>query len=137
MGLMECVAKSARKAGGRTIGIVPALIERGGRKSDNIDVDISCDNLSDRKDLFLAQSDVIVALPGGIGTLDEIFTVVASATIGYHSKRLILYNMKGFWDGLAAFLDDMQERGMTRGPWRDRISVADSLEELEILVAGS
>lgn len=130
MGLMECVAGAARRAGGATIGVVPSVIERGGRKSDNVDVTISCDNLSDRKDLMLAQSDVVVALPGGIGTLDEIFTVAASATIGYHSKRVILYNIKGFWNSLVALLDDMQGRGMIRGDWHRIIRTAGSLDEL-------
>lgn len=134
MGLMECVARAARQAGGTTIGVVPTIIERGGRKSDNVDITIGCDNLSDRKDLMLAQSDVVVALPGGVGTLDEIFTVAASATIGYHSKRVILYNMKGFWNSLIALLDDMQRRGMIRGDWRRIISTADSINELTCML---
>lgn len=134
MGLMECVAKAARMAGGKTIGVVPAIIEQGGRKSDNVDVTIACDNLSDRKDLMLEHSDVVVALPGGIGTLDEVFTVAASATIGYHHKRVILYNMKGFWDSLIALMDDMQHRGMIRGDWHRVISTANSIEEMERLI---
>lgn len=134
MGLMECVAAATRSAGGKTVGVVPTIIEQGGRKSDNVDVTISCDNLSDRKDLLLAQSDVGIALPGGIGTLDEVFTVAASATIGYHSKPVILYNMKGFWNSLIALLDDMQSRGMIRGDWRRVIKTADSLEELTGLI---
>ena len=134
MGLMECVAAATRSAGGKTVGVVPTIIEQGGRKSDNVAVTISCDNLSDRKDLLLAQSDVGIALPGGIGTLDEVFTVAASATIGYHSKPVILYNMKGFWNSLIALLDDMQSRGMIRGDWRRVIKTADSLEKLTGLI---
>lgn len=130
LGLMECVAKAAHEAGGQTIGVVPTIVEETGRASENMDVEIRCDNLSDRKDLIAARSDVFVALPGGIGTLDEIFTVAASATIGYHRKTIILYNMNGFWDSLIALLDDMQQRGMVRGNWRDYIKVADSLEQL-------
>ena len=131
MGLMECVAAAARSAGGKTVGVVPSIVERGGRTSDNVDVNIPCDNLSDRKDLLLAHSDVCVALPGGIGTLDEVFTVAASATIGYHSKRVILFNIKGFWNPLIALLDDIQGRGMMRRPWREYISVASVMEELK------
>ena len=92
------------------------------------------DDLNDRKALMLAQSDVFIALPGGIGTLDELFTVVSSATIGYHQKPLILYNMKGFWDSLIAMLDDLEARGLTRKPWRDYIKVASSFDELKALV---
>ena len=64
MGLMECVARAVKEGGGYTIGIVPTLIERGGHVSDYVDTKILCDNLSDRKDLLLAQSDILVALPG-------------------------------------------------------------------------
>ena len=135
LGLMECVAKAAKDAGGRTIGIVPVILEKTGRLSDYVDVEIPCDNLSDRKQLMMDQSDVFIALPGGLGTLDEIFTVAASATIGYHQKTVILYNMKGFWDSLMALLDDLQAKGMVRGNWRDYIKTADSIEELSTLMA--
>lgn len=134
MGLMECVAKAVHDAGGQTIGVIPTIIEKGGRTSQYIDVHIPCDNLSDRKDLLLAHSDVIVALPGGIGTLDEVFTVAASHTIGYHQKKVILYNVNGFWDSLVACLDDLDSRGMIRGQWRDYIQTATTLEELTELL---
>ena len=135
-GLMECVAKATKEAGGRTIGIVPMMVEKSGRTSDYVDVEIPCDNLSDRKQLMMDQSDVFIALPGGLGTLDEIFTVVASATIGYHTKTVILYNMKGFWDSLVLLLDDLKQKGMIRGDWREYIKVANDLEELTILLNG-
>ena len=124
LGLMECVAKAARSAGGRTIGVIPTIIERGGKASPNVDVSIPCDNLSDRKDLMTAQCDAAVALPGGLGTLDEVFTMAASATIGYHHKPIVLLNVDGFWDSLAALLDEYQRKGMIRGDWRSIIKVA-------------
>ena len=134
MGLMECIARSVHEAGGRTIGVVPQIIEKGGRVSEYVDVNIACDNLSDRKDLMLLQSDLIIALPGGVGTLDEIFSVAASHTIGYHNKRVILYNMKGFWDSTIRMLDDLQFQGFIRGSWRDYIQIADSLEQIQFLL---
>ena len=133
-GLMECVAKAAKTAGGRTIGIVPMIVEKSGRISDYVDIDIPCDNLSDRKQLMMDQADVFIALPGGIGTIDEVFTVAASATIGYHDKLVILYNMKGFWDSLIAMLDDLQAKGMIRGDWRQYIKTADSIEEISRMI---
>ena len=133
-GLMECVAKSTKEAGGHTIGIVPMIVETSGRISDYVDVDIPCDNLSDRKQLMMDQSDVFIALPGGIGTIDEIFTVASSATIGYHHKKVILYNMKGFWDSLIALLNDLQSKGMIRGDWQQYIKTADSIEEISRLL---
>lgn len=119
---------------GNLIGVVPRIVERGGRMSERLTVHIPCDNLSDRKDLLLAHSDVVVALPGGIGTLDEVFTVAAAHTIGYHQKRIILYNIGGFWNTLIALLDDLQQRGMIRGHWKDYISVANSFEELTAMI---
>ena len=129
-GLMECLGKAAHNSGGRTIGVIPMIVEKSGRTSDYVEVEIPCDNLSDRKQLMMDQSDFFIALPGGIGTLDEIFTVVASATIGYHSKPVVLYNMKGFWNPLISLLDDLQQRGMVRGQWHDYIRVISFINEL-------
>ena len=130
-GLMECIAKAVFDADGNTIGIVPSILLDGESVSDYTRVVVPCDNLSDRKDLMLAQSDIVVALPGGIGTLDEIFTVASAATIGYHHKRVVLYNMKGFWNSLIAMLDDLAQKGMIRGNWQEYIGVANTLEELK------
>lgn len=134
LGLMECVAKAVHEAGGQTIGVVPSIIEERGRVSDYVDVEIPCDNLSDRKELMLAQSDVSIALPGGVGTLDEIFSVVAAHSIGYHQQQVILYNIKGFWDSLVALLDDLTAKGVIRGDYHQQIKVAHSLEELKQFV---
>jgi hypothetical protein len=133
-GLMECVGKATKENGGRTIGVIPMIVEKSGRTSDYVEIEIPCDNLSDRKQLMMDQSDVFIALPGGIGTVDEIFTVASSATIGYHDKLVILYNMKGFWDSLIAMLDDLQAKGMIRGDWRDYIKTADSIEEISRMI---
>lgn len=134
LGLMECVAKAVHEAGGQTIGVVPSIIEERGRVSDYVDVEIPCDNLSDRKELMLGQSDVSIALPGGVGTLDEIFSVVAARSIGYHQQQVILYNINGFWDSLVALLDDLTAKGVIRGDYHQQIKVAHSLEELKQFV---
>ncbi len=134
LGLMECVAKAVHDAGGTTIGVVPMIIEKGGKVSDYVDVKMMCDNLSDRKDLMLAQCDVAVALPGGVGTLDEIFTIAASASIGYHSKPVILYNMKGFWNSLLAMLDDLKAKGVIRSGFDKTLMTANNIDELKALL---
>ncbi len=134
LGLMECIGKSVHEAGGQTIGIVPQIIEKGGKTSGYVDVNIPCDDLSDRKQLLMAQSDLFIALPGGVGTLDEIFTVVASHSIGYHHKKVVLYNMKGFWASTIALLDDMQACGFIRGHWSDLIAVANSLDDIKRII---
>lgn len=134
-GLMNCIAKAVKEHGGRTIGVVPSLVEKGGRMSDYIDIHIPTDNLSDRKSMMIDRCDIAVALPGGIGSLDEIFSIAASKSIGYHSKRVILYNMKGFWNSLISLLNDLEQKGMIRGNWHDMIEIANSLEELKTLIA--
>ena len=135
LGLMECVAKAVHDAKGMTVGVVPTIVEKGGKVSDYVDVKILCDNLSDRKDLMIERSDVIIALPGGVGTLDEIFTVLAAASIGYHSKRVILYNIGGFWDSLITMLDDLKTRGVLRAGFDDTVKVAHTLDEIAALIA--
>ena len=134
-GLMECLAKAVEESGGETLGVVPSIVEATGRTSQYNDRVLTCNNLSERKQLMLDESDVFIALPGGVGTLDEVFTVAASYTIGYHHKRVILYNMKGFWNSAIAMLDDLQQRGMVRGQWRDYICVANSLDDIGQILA--
>ena len=133
-GLMECLGKAVHEAGGQAIGVIPRIVEKSGRISDYVDVEIPCDNLYDRKQLMEDKADVFIALPGGIGTLDEVFTITASATIGYHDKKVILYNMKGFWDSLIALLNDLQSKGMIRGDWQQYIKKADSIEEISQII---
>ena len=135
LGLMECVAKAVHDAKGMTVGVVPSIVEKGGKVSDYVDVKILCENLSDRKDLMIERSDVIIALPGGVGTLDEIFTVLAAASIGYHNKCVILYNIGGFWDSLIAMLDDLKARGVLRAGFEDTVKVAHTLDEIAALIA--
>ena len=130
-GLMEAIGRAAHEAGALTIGVIPTIVEKSGRRSDYVDIDIPCDNLSDRKQLMMDPADVFVALPGGIGTLDEIFTVAASATIGYHQKPVVLFNVKGFWNPLVQLLDNLKAQGMVRGEWQQYIRIISSLEELE------
>lgn len=133
-GLDGCIGDTVHAHGGRTVGMVPRALERSGRVSDNIDVYIPTNGLDDRKELMIAQSDIAIALPGGIGTLDEIFTQAGGNTIGFHKKKVVLYNVLGFWDTTIALLDFMQDNGMVRGHWNDYIIVANSIEELSHII---
>jgi hypothetical protein len=114
---------------------VPRKIEEMGKVSPFLDVHIPTEDLSDRKGLMMVQSDAFVVLPGGIGTLDELFTVVAAKTLDLLAKPVILYNIDGFWDSLIAMLDDLHGRGVTRKQWRSYLSVVTSLDELAALLA--
>lgn len=134
-GLMHDVSKTAKEHGGKVIGIVPRIIEERGKPSPYMDVHIPTEDLSDRKALMMAKSDVFIVLPGGVGTLDELFTVVSAAGLGYHDKPVILYNMYGFWDSLIAMMDDLQAKGALRGDWHDGIKVVSNLDEIRDFLA--
>lgn len=130
-GLMECIGKAVHEAGGLTIGVIPRIMEEGRRVSDYVDVEIPCEDLSDRKAIIMERADEFYALPGGIGTIDEVFTVAAAATIGYHRNKVTLCNVKGFWDSLIDLLNDHQQKGMIRGDFHDFIEVKD-MESLKL-----
>lgn len=115
-GLMESLAQSAKENGAMIMGVVPTKLEEHGRVSDLLDVTFHSVNLSDRKDIMVQESEVMVALPGGIGTLDEVFHVMASCSIGYHDKKVIFYNVDGFWDELLHFLGKLEELHFAHHP---------------------
>lgn len=130
LGLMECIARAVKEYGGYVIGVVPSKLEENGKVSTYPDRIISTRNLSDRKDVITEESDVLVALPGGIGTLDEVFHVMAAASIGYHYKKVIFYNLNGFYDRLLLALEELQDLGFARQPLTDYYETANSFEEL-------
>lgn len=130
-GLMEATAKGVKDAGGHVIGVVPEILVERNRVSALLDEHVPCRNLSDRKDIMLQRSNILVALPGGIGTLDEIFHVMAASTIGYHAKRVVFYNVNGFWSGLLSELRRMESQGFIRCDMNGCMAVADTIDELE------
>ena len=132
-GLMESVARGVKECGGRVVGVVPRILEEHGRVSRLIDEAVPCRDLNDRKAVMAERSDVLVALPGGVGTLDEVFTVMAAHSIGYHTKRVILFDTSGFWDGLAEVLQAMDARRFINMPLERCLSLARSWQELEEL----
>ncbi len=133
-GLMEVLAQSVKQHGGRVYGMVPEIIEKRGLVSDAIDVTFRCVDLSDRKMMMNRESDVLVALPGGIGTLDEVFTVMANTVIGIRHQPVVFYNVDGCWDTLLAALDNLFEQGLVSGSPSDYYSVAHNIQELASLI---
>ena len=131
LGLMECVARAVKENGGKVIGVVPTKLEENGKVSTLLDEEIHTHNLSDRKDIITEKSEVLVALPGGIGTLDEIFHVIAAASIGYHRKKVIFYNEYGFYDELLKALHILEDKGFARQPFSTYYEVANTLNELK------
>lgn len=134
LGLMECIAQYTKVTGGKVIGIVPTKLEENGNVSHLLDEVIYTSNLSDRKDKMIEMADVIVALPGGIGTLDEIFHVMAAASIGYHHKRIIFYNVEKFFQPLITYLESLKQQHFLRHENSYYFDVATNFEELQTLL---
>lgn len=130
LGLMECVAQAVKENGGKVVGVVPSKLEENGIVSTLLDETIHTKNLSDRKDILTEQSDILVALPGGVGTLDEVFSVIASASIGYHPKKVIFYNEYEFYTPLLDALRALEEKGFARKPLSTYYEIANTLNEL-------
>lgn len=134
LGLMEAMAKEVKGNGGKVYGMVPQILQQRGNVSEHIDITFHCDNLSDRKDLMLLHSDILVALPGGVGTLDEVFSVMAAATIGYHRKRVVFLNIGGFWNPILRFLEQLAEENFLRKESGQLYAVAEDMEQLKVLL---
>ena len=134
LGLMDCIALSVKENNGIVVGVVPSKLEENGKVSPIPDEIFKTKNLSDRKDILVEQSDVLVALPGGIGTFDEIFHVMAASSIGYHSKKVIFYNINGFYDDLLAILETLNKKHFSRHPMSHYYDVANNFNELTNLL---
>lgn len=133
-GLMEILAQSVKAHGGRVYGMVPDIIVERGLVSDAIDVNFRCVDLNDRKAMMNRESDVLVALPGGIGTLDEVFTVMANTVIGIRHQPVVFFNVDHCWDALLQGLDSLFAQGLVSGKPADYYEVVSSIEELEALL---
>ena len=81
--------------------------------------------------MMLRESDLFIALPGGLGTLDEIFHVLGESSIGYHSKPVVLYNIDGCWDSLLNMFDDLRAQELLRHDLSELLVVANSLEDIK------
>lgn len=133
-GLMETLARAAKEAGARVYGVVPDIIEQRGQVSTCVDVAFRCVDLSDRKAIMMREADVFVVLPGGVGTLDELFTVLAARTIGLTAKPVVLYNVDGCWDSLLALLEELRQKRLVSSAVSDLLTVVSSPAELEALL---
>ena len=133
-GLMETVAQAVKKNGGKVYGVVPKGLKLKTGPSDAIDVTLWCDDLTDRKTWLVQESDVLVVLPGSVGTLDEAFTTMAGCMVGMHTKQTIFWNIDGFYDGLFAWLDGLVEKGVVGKPWETMMSRVKTLDELTELL---
>jgi uncharacterized protein (TIGR00730 family) len=116
-GLMGIVADAALQAGGRVVGIIPrALVEKEWAHTDCTELHI-VENMHDRKRMMAERADAFIALPGGIGTFEELFEVWTWRQLAYHNKPLGLLNTAGYYDGLLQFLQSAVDQGFL-GDWQ-------------------
>lgn len=134
-GLMETVSAAVKKHGGRVFGVVPRKIVERDMVSDNVDVVFHCEDLTDRKQWLVDESDIMIVLPGSVGTLDEAFTAMAGNTFGMHFKKVVFWNINGFWDDLFRFIDGLESKGVVNKPFGKIMLRADSLDELKSILA--
>lgn len=129
VGLMRAVAEGALEGGGRVVGVIPTVL---------VDLEVAHDALTElhvtdsmhtRKAAMTERADGFLALPGGFGTLEELFEVLTWQTLKLHSKPVVLLNTNGFYDRLLSFLDHAVEQGMLKPRNRGRLQVAASVGE--------
>jgi uncharacterized protein (TIGR00730 family) len=123
IGLMAAVADAALDAGGEVIGVIPqALVDREVAHYGLTDLRI-VHSMHERKALMAELSDGFVALPGGVGTLEELFEVWTWSHLGLHRKPCALLDVQGFYRGLHGFVDHMETEGFLRPGVREMLIV--------------
>lgn len=125
VGLMGAVADSVLAEGGRVIGVMPqSLVDKEIAHTALSDLRV-VGSMHERKALMAELSDGFIALPGGLGTFEELFEVWTWAQLGYHGKPCALLNAAGFYDKLTDFLDDVVDRGFVKPVHRAMLIVND------------
>jgi uncharacterized protein (TIGR00730 family) len=126
---MGAVASAVRRAGGRTVGVIPQLlvdVEIADRDSDEL---IVTEGMRERKGAMDARSDAFLVLPGGIGTLEELFEIWTTRVLGAHSRPLVLLDPWGIYKPLRTLVQGMYDEGFTRADVFDAISFTTSVTE--------
>ena len=129
MGLMGELADAALDAGGRVIGVIPAGLFAREINHTGLTELHEVASIHERKQLMYDLSDAFIALPGGLGTLEELAEVATWSQLGLHSKPVVLLDVGGFWEPLVAQLDRMADVGLLTPAGRDLVQRSQSVEE--------
>ena len=128
LGLMGVVADAVMESGGEAYGVIPqALIDLEVAHTGLTELHL-VNTMHERKAKMTELTDAFVAIPGGIGTLDELFEAWSWNALGYHAKPFALLNVAGFWDGMISFLDNVTASGFMSPARRSQLLVADSID---------
>src|SRR5215213_9727009 len=114
IGLMGALARSVLDHGGHVTGIIPDFLKARERMLDDVQETISVPDMHTRKRLMFERADAFVALPGGIGTLEELVEQMTWAQLGRHTKPILLLSLHGFWRPLLGLFAHMRELGFIR-----------------------
>jgi len=132
VGLMGEVARAAMTAGGRTMGVIPKhLIGREQGKRD-LGLLVITENMHERKKVMFMNSDAIVVLPGGAGSLDEFFEVLTWRQIGLHMKPILLLDTAGYWQPLLVLLDHVIAEGFAEPAIQDYFTAVPDVPTLAV-----
>lgn len=131
---MTEVSSTIYNAGGKVIGVVPHRILAAGRRSPWCTITNEVNNMNERKQMMKELADCFVCLPGSYGTLDEMFDVIASGTVGEHHKPIYILNYNGFYESIKAHIELMKERTFLPQIESYKPIFVDSLEELKQLI---
>lgn len=130
VGLMGAIANATQSAGGETFGVIPVhLLEREVGKRD-LSSFIVTENMHERKKVMYMNSDAIVVMPGGAGSLDELFEVLTWRQLGLHEKPIFLLNTAGYWNALIALIDHMITEGFAERSLADYVKVVPDVPTL-------
>ena len=130
VGLMGVVADGALDAGGEVTGVLPKYLERVELVHNNLTELVIVESMHDRKALMAERSDMFVALPGGLGSLEELFEVWTWSQLGLHSKPLGVLNVKGYYDALLTFLDQTVTERFVKEAHRNTLLADDDPAQL-------
>ncbi len=129
-GLMGTVADSVMEKGGEVIGVIPELLLEWEHAHKGISDLRVVKDMHIRKRMMYELCDAAIVLPGGNGTLDEMFEMLTWNTLNIHDKKIVLLNSNGYYKHLIAHIETMSEQGFLYESWRERLIVCDSPEEI-------
>lgn len=132
VGLMGAVARAAMTAGGETFGVVPQHLVAREVALRDLSHFVVTETMHERKKVMFMNADAIVTLPGGPGSLDELFEVLTWRQLGLHRKPVLLLNPKGYWDPLLALLDHIVAQGFAE---KDFLGFLEAQETVPALLA--
>lgn len=130
IGSMGSVAEGALSVGGEVVGVIPRLLMERELAHRGLAQLITVSDMAERKTRMIAMSDAFVALPGGLGTLDELFEVLTLHQLGEHDRPIMLWNQDGYWTPLIEACRAMRDNGFVKPADLDAMEISDSIEDV-------